>query len=442
MPRVMRLIASLLLLPVLAACTSTSTVPAGSLQALHTAGGDGTILADDEGSDVRIDANSQLRFQRKDGSWTTWHRAGKLYANREGVFIPHRASFSEIDQVVVNGASEADVTTLRTVASNLDHLESGEQGTVILSGAVGPWIGRFIATTGVTFSGVWSFRARTGEWFSGFAGSTLPRLANEGIVGHDGLKFADMTSTEVKNINGGQTVVATAAITVVAIGIVALVAAAPKSKAPPDPTPPTIIHHTPPSHVVFIYHPGSSPPPPSPVSVPKSEDEALWKPGFEPPAADGSRRLFDEPARRRAATRFGASFDLGTALGHAGGASFGIVPMLRFSNVFEIGAGLRFLGHEVPGGTTMHSTFLARIGVHGELDAHRRFAVPLSIDVGAGSSVDLHARLNLGLRVRVAGPVWLGIHPFNPTYTRFDSSVGPTARLWTFPTMFETSFAF
>ena len=64
------------------------------------------------------------------------------------------------------------------------------------------------------------------------------------------------------------------------------------------------------------------------------------------------------------------------------------------------------------------------------------------LDLGAGSNVDFHARLNLGLRVRLTDSLWLGIHPFNPTYTRFDSAAGPTARLWTFPTMFETSFAF
>ena len=39
--------------------------------------------------------------------------------------------------------------------------------------------------------------------------------------------------------------------------------------------------------------------------------------------------------------------------------------------------------------TGYHPDFawLARIGVHGELDAHRRFAVPLSFDLGAGANV-------------------------------------------------------
>ena len=74
---------------------------------------------------------------------------------------------------------------------------------------------------------------------------------------------------------------------------------------------------------------------------------------------------------------------------------------------------------------------LARAGVHLEVDARRRLALPLAVEAGPGPSSGMQARLRYGARLRPSKqhPLWVGLHPFNPTYTRGEG--------WTFPSMLE-----
>src|SRR5687767_1650308 len=89
--RAVRFVALALLLPVATACTSTSNVPGGGLGSIKHG-----VVYDHEGDEVRIDANSDVRFQRTDGSWTPWRHAASLWVSDDGVLVPYSAEVTEL----------------------------------------------------------------------------------------------------------------------------------------------------------------------------------------------------------------------------------------------------------------------------------------------------------------------------------------------------------
>jgi len=437
----MRSYACLALLPFIAACTSTSSVPAGSMTAMQSPTADTTVLRDADGEPIRLDANSELRFERTDGSWTPWRSAAELWANREGVLIPYLVRASDLERAAVAGASEADEDDLRAAAGPNDHTEYNGND-LVMHGAIAPWLARYVASH-PTPSGTWSFRAKDGTWFQNFAGVYVPKVAHDGVRVNDGLRFSDMTSAEVKNVSGGKTLVGVAAVTAVAVAIVPLVVLT-KGELGKIPfnvgaavveTGARVAVHA--SFHGCCVSGGKA----APTVYRKSDDGggSLWTPGYEPPGSDGAHRIFTSNARRRATVRLGAIFDYASAVTLHGPWSATIAGMIRFTDLVDLGAGVRALGV----GSASDRIVFARVGVHAELDAHRRFALPLSVDLGGGGPVTFHGRINFGLRVRVVDAWWIGLHPLNPTYTRYDSG----ARLsgvpyWSFPSMIETTFAF
>ena len=320
------------LIPVVAACTSTSTVPGGVLR--------NGIVHDHAGDEVRIDPNSEVRFERSDGAWTDWYAASELLVNDDGVFF------------------------------------------------------------------------------------------REG----DGLRWADVRSSEVKNLSGGKTLVGVVAVSALVVGLVAVALVARKAPGLPwklgDAAARGTAHAT--VHVVARL-PVSSGGGYAPSSTSDEPSQLSGSSGYELPSPTDAHGLFDGSERRRASVRVGASLDYGAAFGRKNEWSASVVPMLRLTDLFEIGGGMRLIRDD--------RVWLARVGLHAELDARRMFALPFSIDLGGGSTVAFHARLNFGLRVQVLEGLWLGLNPLNPTYTRLRDPIGAMPH-WSFPTTLETSFAF
>jgi hypothetical protein len=140
------------------------------------------------------------------------------------------------------------------------------------------------------------------------------------------------------------------------------------------------------------------------------------------------------------------SLEFGSDFINLGEMNGGAFAGIRLLNVLELAAGARPLltvtrdsdTHQRT--TTMNWLAVARLQVHMDLDAARRVAIPFGFDVGLNA---LHARLNFGVRVRVTRTLYLGINPFNPTWTEYKkNSSGQQARRWTFPTNLELGFAF
>lgn len=438
-----RSIALLLLLPVATACTSTSNVPGGGLSSIKHG-----VVRDHDGDEVRIDPNSEVRFLRTDGSWTPWHQASDLWVSDDGVLVPYTAKIGELDRVRVAGLTESDVAALRASATFRDTVE--EDGSDhVLAGDLGPWLTRFIGARAAAPSGVWSFHTRDDVWFEGVSGASLPHVVREGLTAHDGLRYADMSSAEVKNLSGGKTLVAVVAVSAVAVGLVA-VAVLTKGKGVPDlPLEPaatvghvaarTAVHvavRAPGCCMVVVGGGGATKSKP-PAELPESTEGGLSKPGYALPTSTDSYRLFDGVDRRRAAVRFGLALDAGLLANRRDLWTGGAVGILRLTDLFELGGGMRLLGR----GNHVDRVFLARVGLHAELDARRRVALPLSLDVGGSATVGFHARLNFGLRLRLADAWSLGVYPLNPSYTAMHSPREPGSR-WSFPSTIETSFVF
>jgi hypothetical protein len=437
--RAVRSVALALLLPVATACTSTSNVPGGGLGSIKHG-----VVTDHDGDEVRIDPNSDVRFQRTDGSWTPWRHASSLWVSDDGVLVPYSADIGELDRVSVEGLSETDLAELRVAAGDANTLDD-DGGAVTLSGDLGGWLRRFVENRKTAPSGVWSFHSADGVWFDGVSGASLPSVIRSGLTAHDGLRYADMHAAEVKNLSGGKTLVAVVAVSAVAVGLVA-VAVLTKGKGIPDfPLKAGAeVGHIAARTAVHVavrapgccYGGGSYKAAKPPKELPEHEDVSLGKPGYPLPSTTDSYRLFDGVDRRRAAARFGVAIDGGGVASRRDLWTGGAVGLVRLTDLFELGGGMRLLGR----GNHLDRVWLGRIGLHAELDARRRFALPLSLDFGAGTTVNFHARLNFGLRMRVVDEWWLGIYPVNPTYTSMKSPIEPTR--WSFPTTIETSFAF
>src|SRR5687768_1062902 len=136
----MRSLAIFAVLPLLAACTSTSSVPAGSIAPLKGPSSDTAVLRDEDGEPIRLDANSSLRFLRTDGSWTPWRSASELWVSNEGILVPYRCGVADLDRAAVTGLTDDEADELRAAAGPNDRTE--DNGGVVMQGEIGPWLSR------------------------------------------------------------------------------------------------------------------------------------------------------------------------------------------------------------------------------------------------------------------------------------------------------------
>ena len=156
--------------------------------------------------------------------------------------------------------------------------------------------------------------------------------------------------------------------------------------------------------------------------------------------------LFDAAARRRSLIQLITSVDAGTELVRLQGYTGSVVAGIRLRDVLELGGGLRHTIDPLREGREGRRTSawwgFGRLGFHFWLDDHHRFAIPLSVDAGAGHNVRFHLRVNYGLRFAPIRKLWIGLMPFNTSYTAFDLDPFDGTRRWTFPSTLELGFAY
>ncbi len=287
------------------------------------------------------------------------------------------------------------------------------------------------------------------------------------------LQWQEITAAEVRNLSGGKTFGAML-LTVVVLGVLVVMIAAKsgggggnsisggKSKSPRTKRSwrrrsmgrAGGIHlHLP--LIIAAPHPtyrSDVPPPPRELRPQNSEikqafDQIDAEPAQLTPTTKPVKAslLFGGPVRRRSIIQFMAQTAGGGDLAQLESPSASVLVGLRLREVIDIGGGFRELVTTVPSGSASLPCFIGvgRLGVHLPLDTAEIFAIPFSVDAGAGQNVLYHLKLNLGLRIQLPYRFSVGLMPFNPTFTAFKET-GPMvgARKWTFPTTLEVGFSY
>lgn len=329
----------------LVGCYGSSTVLGPQTAALHHAeqGEDDGVLVADDGSALRLDGDSELRFTRVDGTTTEWIVARDLEVNDDGVFEKHET---------------------------------------------------------------------------------------DGVQTLDGLKWRDVRSIEVKNLDRGETMIAVVAISAAVVGLIFIA-----SKSKGDIPVPNINV----GHVDFNVNGGSSSGDGGDGAEP-IVTENLGESSLEQPDATGARDLLDETARRRSIVRFVPTLEGGGETTASGLRLGTAVVALRIDEFLDFGLGARLISFVNAEGAHSYTLPIFRFGMHADLDAHRRFAAAFGVEAGAGGDVLDHVRVDWAFRVRLVDAFWLGIHPLTPVYDRFGNGAhGPA---WSAPSTIDVSFAF
>jgi hypothetical protein len=181
---------------------------------------------------------------------------------------------------------------------------------------------------------------------------------------------------------------------------------------------------------------------------PVDPDGVAIPPPPPPPPSAAALPLFTAGLQRQARVLWHASLWGGGDLTDRVSGGAGVHVGMRLAHVFEVGFGARLLGHrtdrEVAAGFGTRTDWmgLMRVGLHFDLDAARRVAIPLGLDVGAGHAVP-YVRMYVGLRVRLVSGLYLGIYPISPTYADLvDPEKRGASGWWTFPSELEIGFTF
>jgi hypothetical protein len=151
-------------------------------------------------------------------------------------------------------------------------------------------------------------------------------------------------------------------------------------------------------------------------------------------------------ARRKATIRVFGAVDGGFDVSATGESTIGAVAGVRLFDVVELGGGVRHV--RLPDTIEPSVIGVGYAGFLFNLDAPRRFSVPLAVEAGAGSDVDSYLRLRWGLRVRLTDHVFAGLYPVNPTRVQSATSDadgdpdGDAEPVNSYPTSIELGFAF
>ncbi|MFH2009032.1 MAG: hypothetical protein ABI333_20750 [bacterium] len=370
-------------------CFSTSNVPAQQLAKVQKAQrGKELILRDTNGQRVRVGPSSQLRFLRRDGAWTQWYRASGLRVSAAGV-CAHRDCDPQS-----NGLLWSDVTQ-----AQVKNLSGGKTYGVIL------------ATVIITAAAVAIIAGGARGLKLGGLGKALGRVGPGAVRGAArATRFGQRLATDIA---------------------------------------PQVALRTVPADV------GPSPVPVDPETQP-DQPPAEDPPSTTPPPAPGAtlqptpraELMFTKVARRRSRIRLIGGIEGGTDFLLTDGGNAGAFIGMRLADVVELGAGARMMVHrgaeEAAAGQRHHTSWIGfgRFNLHFDLDAARRVALPLGVDLGGGHA-SLYVRVNFGIRVRVARYVSLGLYPFNPTFAKFkDEALKRDNGWWSFPTNMDVAFAF
>lgn len=126
---------------------------------------------------------------------------------------------------------------------------------------------------------------------------------------------------------------------------------------------------------------------------------------------------------RRASVSVLASVDATASAFARDGISSGLHGGVRLFNLLDLQAGVRFL----EGGRSIgeaRAVATGKIGLHGEFPRARWIALGLSFEAGAGSAVDLYLDARFGVRLAPVRNLWLGLYPIHPSYVNWSHGRG------------------
>lgn len=379
-------------------------------------------------SGVRIDPNSNVRLRRTDGSLTSWVSAGALHLSDDGLFVSARrpVSWSAIDSAIINELSEEDLLRLRLTAPPGAKVKSATSRYVELRpyGAdVRGWLAEFVKACDeakAPLPGRWTLSAKKTGLLPVMDGDELRAALDADLEITDGVRWMDLNGADVSNLDGPMTL----------LGIVMLPIALTAGRVP--------IGDRTPEDAVGV----------EPAEVTDSGRRILGRDDFTAPRVDLSRPLFAQLAVRRASLRWVMWMSTGSELTSFEQVAATVGGAARLRELFEVGVGASAWwraplaqGRRLPGlplqpgpDARIPKLFAVfRALAHLELDAARRMAVPLGVDVAGAPDGTLQLRLRYGFRVRPLGAFSLSVHPLNAQYTALPEGTDPGGSRWSFP---------
>jgi hypothetical protein len=156
--------------------------------------------------------------------------------------------------------------------------------------------------------------------------------------------------------------------------------------------------------------------------------------GLEGPGADlvhyaSARPLFNRTALRRDWIRLVTTTEIGSDDVNPLYPVTSLCATVRLRNIVELGGGVRMDAQPLGEGAPPRPEFVpfVRAGLHLDLDANRRFAIPAFVDIG-GVSGQTRTRFAFGLRIRINDGLNLGLFPYNPTLASGPADGSPQVR--------------
>jgi len=375
---------------VTAGCYSSAVVPAQNLGPL-TRPGHSTelVLRDTRGRSVRIGPNSRIRFLVSGYRWTQWVDGSQLEVDRVGASARS-----------AHGGPQRIARWDEIYAADVVNLSGGKTYGAILAATLLVGVVVLLIAGGAKGKG-------GGKLLKVFGGAAT-RASVHALYGS--LRLGVIVAHGVRASSGVR-----------------------PHDAPPTYGPATPA--TPPTDAT-----GAPPPPPPPPPAPGAT-------AATPVLRPVSRPAFSNVTRRRSRIRFFGAVEGGSDLTMHDGGSVQALLGMRIYDTFELALGARMLVHRGTRTNTPQkhrSSWMAvlRANFHLDLDANRRVALPLGVDIGTGQAT-VYVRMNFGLRVRLAQFLHLGLYPFNITYTRFkDDNLMRDYEWWSFPSSLDLMFSF
>jgi hypothetical protein len=407
---------------VLVGCTTTKVMTYGDLKREIQAGKDHVVVSGQEGTSMRLDPHSELRFLLRSGEVTGWVRGQDLWRSELGL------SFAEEGGVFFVGWNELAGVEVR-------NLSGGKTAAAVVIG---------IVIVGLVVLAVIAMaKGGGGPGGSGnkIGGGKSKSKASSGL--------AHRPVARRRLLRRGRGGVHFHIPLAIALGAHHHHPHGPADAPPPPPPPPGPPRaapqpepEAPPEGAVDIHAPAGASPAPGPNS--SSEGRAG---GADKSTRMPAVRLFDDGVRRRSWIQLWGNVAAGTELARFEGYTGSVAAGIRIRDVVELGGGFRNhlarpRGDDAEGLDPGYVGF-GRLGMHLWLDDGHRFALPIGVDAGAGSPVRLHLRANIGLRVFPTRSLSIGLFPFNPSFHYYtEDSVFASAMRWRFPTTLEVGFCF
>lgn len=262
---------------------------------------------------------------------------------------------------------------------------------------------------------------------------------------HEGLAWSNISQAELKNFEGGQSVLATVGSAAIVTLFVAAVAADVKEASDCAKRSSSCHGGSNTEAVARLAVAGAQVASAVDAANDGGHFSAQSDRSFSLPSAgrlspEGARPLFTGAARRKAAIKGLVALETTATPDSKGELHLqpGAFVGARFGNFVDAGVGVRTLARG--DGAPAQSIIAGRLGLHGEFGARRHFALPVSVDVGAGEGVTNYTRINWGARVRVFDELTVGLHPVSPTFVKREKGSGRSG--WTTSSGVELSWGF